>query len=69
MIGALVRLWRPPTPEELARQQLADARLRLLEAQDAVEFAQSIADYHRTRIARLESLVPSETPANLALET
>ena len=47
--------FKRPTPMELIATELADAHLEKLEAETAVEYAQSIIDYNVTRIARLNA--------------
>lgn len=43
------------TPMELIATELADAHLEKLNAETAVEYAQSIVDYNVTRITRLNA--------------
>lgn len=45
--------FRKPSPLEMIATELADAHLEKLNAETAVEYAQSIVDYNVTRIARL----------------
>ena len=47
--------FKRPTPMELIATELADAHLEKLNAETAVEYAQSIVDYNVTRIARLNA--------------
>jgi len=47
--------FKKPTPLEMIAAELADAHLEKLNAETAVEYAQSIVDYNATRIARLNS--------------
>lgn len=47
--------FKRPTPLEMIASELADAHLSKLEAETAVEYAQSIVDYNVTRITRLNS--------------
>lgn len=47
--------FKRPTPLELIATELADAHLEKLNAETAVEYAQSIVDYNVTRIMRLNS--------------
>ena len=49
----LTRLFRRPTPAELAAKELADAELTLLSANTAKEYADSVIAYNMARIARL----------------
>ena len=45
--------FKNPTPLEMIAAELADAHLSKLEAETAVEYAQSIVSYNVTRIERL----------------
>lgn len=45
--------FKKPTPLEMIATELAHAHLEKLEAETAVEYAQSIVDYNMTRIKRL----------------
>lgn len=45
--------FKKPSPLELIATELADAHLEKLNAETAVEYAQSIVDYNATRIERL----------------
>ena len=45
--------FKRPTPLELIAVELTDAHLEKLNAETAVEYAQSIVDYNVTRIKRL----------------
>lgn len=47
--------FKKPTPLEVIAAELADAHLEKLNAETAVEYAQSIVDYNTTRIARLNA--------------
>jgi len=47
--------FKKPTPLEMIAAELADAHLEKLNAETAVEYAQSIVDYNMTRIARLNT--------------
>ncbi len=51
------RFTRQITPAEMAAAELAEAELRLLEAESAVEYAQSIVVYNQSRIRRLKKLL------------
>lgn len=53
-------LFRKMTPTEMAARELAEAELRLLEAQSAVEYAQAIVTYNQTRIKRLRAVIKCE---------
>jgi hypothetical protein len=47
--------FKKPTPMEMIAAELADAHLEKLQAETAVEYAQSIVDYNVTRITRLNA--------------
>ena len=47
--------FKRPTPLEMIATELADAHMEKLNAETAVEYAQSIVDYNTTRIARLNA--------------
>ena len=47
--------FKKPTPLEMIAAELADSHLEKLNAETAVEYAQSIVDYNVTRIARLNA--------------
>jgi len=47
--------FKKPTPLEMIAAELADAHLEKLNAETAVEYAQSIVDYNTTRIERLNA--------------
>ena len=47
--------FKKPTPLEMIAAELADAHLSKLEAETAVEYAQSIVAYNVTRIERLNA--------------
>lgn len=51
------RIFRKPTPLELASKELAEAERALLEAETAVEYAQSVVNYNRARIGRLKEYI------------
>jgi len=47
--------FKKPTPLEMIAAELTDAHLEKLNAETAVEYAQSIVDYNATRITRLNA--------------
>jgi hypothetical protein len=47
--------FKKPTPLEMIAAELADAHLEKLNAETAVEYAQSIVDYNLKRIERLNA--------------
>jgi hypothetical protein len=49
--------FRKPSPLEVIATELAHAHLEKLEAETAVEYAQSVVDYNVNRIARLNARV------------
>lgn len=55
LLDQLKEPFKKPTPLEMIAAELADAHLSKLEAETAVEYAQSIVDYNTTRIARLNA--------------
>ena len=55
LMELLEQPFKKPTPLQLIAQELADAHLELLTAETGVEYAQSIVDYNKARITRLNS--------------
>lgn len=53
LLALLREPFRKPSPLEVIATELAHAHLEKLEAETAVEYAQSIVDYNVTRIKRL----------------
>ena len=53
LMALLREPFRKPSPLEVIATELAHAHLEKLEAETAVEYAQSIVDYNMTRIKRL----------------
>jgi len=49
--------FKKPSPLEVIAKELAHSHLEKLEAETAVEYAQSIVDYNVTRIKRLNERV------------
>jgi hypothetical protein len=47
--------FRKPTPLQVISEELAEAHLAKLQAETAVEYAQSIVDYNVNRIERLNN--------------
>jgi hypothetical protein len=47
--------FKKPSPLEVIAAELADAHLEKLNAETAVEYAQSIVDYNVNRITRLNA--------------
>lgn len=57
LFNLLKEPFKRPTPLEVIANELARAHLEKLEAETAVEYAQSIVDYNMARIARLNARV------------
>jgi len=57
LLALLREPFKKPTPLEMIASELARAHLEKLEAETAVEYAQSIVDYNVNRIARLNARV------------
>lgn len=57
-----------PTPEDLAKRQLRQARMELLETEAALEYHAGMADALRKRVARLGGTaeVPNEAATAVA---
>jgi hypothetical protein len=55
MMELLREPFKKPSPLEMIAGELAHAHLEKLEAETAVEYAQSIVDYNITRITRLNA--------------
>jgi hypothetical protein len=53
------RLFRRPTPNEMAARELAEAELSLLEARTAHEYAASVISYRDTQCKRLRKFLSS----------
>ena len=52
---------RKLTPIEMATIELAEAQRSQLEAESAVEYAQSVVTYNRARISRLRAYIARES--------
>jgi len=59
LMELLEQPFKKPAPLQLIAQELADAHLELLTAETGVEYAQSIVDYNKARITRLNSRLNS----------
>ena len=55
LIALMREPFKKPTPLEMIAAELTDAHLEKLNAETAVEYAQSIVNYNTTRIARLNA--------------
>lgn len=49
--------FRRPSPQERMAQELEDARLALLDAQTGRDYANSMVQYHESRIDRLRAMM------------
>lgn len=61
MIEELKKMWAAPSPEALAYRELDDAKRRLLEAQTAREYADSMCNYREAQIKRLTAYLRKAT--------
>jgi len=57
MLEQLKKLWTTPTAEELALRELEDSKRRLLQAQTAREYADSMCKYRETQVRRLTAYI------------
>jgi hypothetical protein len=57
MLEQLKKLWTIPTAEELALRELEDSKRRLLQAQTAREYADSMCKYRETQVRRLTAYI------------
>ena len=55
LIELMKEPFKKPSPLEVIAAELADAHLEKLNAETAVEYAQSIVDYNVNRITRLNA--------------
>ena len=61
MINQLKKLFATPSAEALALRELDDAKRRLLEAQTAREYAESMCKYREAQIKRLTAYLHNAT--------
>ncbi len=52
-----MRIFQPPTADEMVREELEQARRELLKAHSAEEYARSMSQYHQERITRLTNII------------
>ncbi len=64
MLNVVRDMFRPRAAETLAAQELEQARLALLEAQSAREYAEAMCAYHQARINRLRAVACSGSSPN-----
>lgn len=64
MINEIKKMWTTPTAEALALRELEDSKRRLLQAQTAREYADSMCKYREAQIKRLTAYLhnATETP-------
>jgi hypothetical protein len=53
LIDEVSKVFRKPTPLELAKEELVDAQRSLLQSESAQEYSKRMSLYHRDRIKRL----------------
>lgn len=56
-ISRIKEQMRPPTPLELAAEELALAERAILEARSGIEWAQALVTYNEARIDRLKAYI------------
>ena len=57
MIEKLTKLWATPSAEALALRELEECKRRLLQAQTAREYADSMCKYREAQIKRLTAYI------------
>jgi hypothetical protein len=57
MILRIKKLWTAPSAEVLALRELEESKRRLLEAQTAREYAESMCKYREAQIKRLTAYI------------
>ena len=65
MSNFVTRIFCKPTPSYCAAVELADARLQLLAAHSAKEYAVSVIDYRNAQISRLTRFLTSEADTSI----
>jgi hypothetical protein len=61
MIFNIEKLWTTPSAEALALKELEESKRRLLEAQTAREYAESMCKYREAQIKRLTAYLHNAT--------
>ena len=61
MINELRKLWATPSAEVLALKELEESKRRLLQAQTAREYAESMCKYREAQIKRLKAYLHKAT--------
>jgi hypothetical protein len=60
MLDFIVNYMRQPTQMEMVNREIEEAKLEKLEAETAVEYAQSIVQYNTKRIDRLNIYIADQ---------
>ncbi len=60
----LTSISKKPTIEQLAQDELYDAQVKLMQAQNSLEWAQANVDYQTNRVARLKKQISVEALLN-----
>jgi len=60
MLDFIVNYMRQPTHMEMVNREIEEAKLEKLEAETAVEYAQSIVQYNTKRIDRLNIYIADQ---------
>ena len=63
MVDFITNYLRQPTHMEMVNRELEEAKLEKLEAETAVEYAQSIVQYNTKRIDRLNTYIAEKEKA------
>jgi len=61
MLNDFKRMFKMPSPLQMAATELAEAELELLKAETGVEFAASLVTYNKQRIKRLKAYLVLQT--------
>ena len=68
MINEIKKMWATPSAEVLALKELEESKRRLLEAQTAREYAESMCKYREAQIKRLTAYLHKATEENVTKE-
>lgn len=63
MVDFITNYLRQPTHMEMVNREIEEAKLEKLEAETAVEYAQSIVQYNTKRIDRLNTYIAEKEKA------
>jgi hypothetical protein len=61
LLDLIKERFRDPTPLEVIGRELAEAQLEMLQAETAVDYAESIVMYNKVRIERLNQHIADYT--------